>query len=269
VVGQGSAPSAWSVDRFGDEYARQLRVLLPRALAVAVNRQIDTHKASGLNTLYAFGGAWPVVYEELVDHIAGLDGARVVRPRGRSFSLVMVNGNVLFPFRYANDLTTSPTGAWPALGLNTTCRDLLAAFGPKPRYEQGELFPVETAAPAEAPLGDVAPDNVVLVAFAASARAGLLSVGWGEAALLGDGGLAWNCFEMLPGPGGMAPPAAGGGPVPVDGPQRPSGPDRSSGTRRFDEAPLPDPVLQPRPASEQADATAIDPRQDGPLADEA
>jgi hypothetical protein len=111
----------------------------------------------------------------------------------------------------------------------------------------------------------------VLVAFAANAQAGLLSVGWGEAALLSDNELAWTCFEALPRPDGSAPPAAGDEPVPVDGPRRPSGPDGGSGARRFDEAPVPDPVLKPRSASEQTSSaeTTIGRRDRGRVADEA
>jgi hypothetical protein len=253
---QGSRPSEWSVGRFGERSAAQLCDLVPRALAVAVNRQVYTHHASGLASLYAYGGAWPVVYEELVNHVGGLDGVRVVRPKGKSFQLVVVNGSLVVPFRYANDLTTPLTDQRTAQRLNRTCQELLTAFGPEPSHEQGELFPVHATESNDAILGDITPGAIVMATFAANAQAGLLAVGWGEAALQADGGLSWKYHEMLPLPKDIASPTIHIEPLPLPGTRWPAGHDQGSDTRRFDDAPLPAPSLSPRPHGAQLDAGA-------------
>jgi hypothetical protein len=259
-VAQGPKPSEWAVGRFG-EHAAQLAELVPKALAVAVNRQIHAHLASGLDSLYAYGGAWPVVYEELVNHVSRLDGARVIRPKGKSFRLVMVNGSLLVPFRYADDLTTAPTDQRTTHRLNKTCQELLTTFGPPPPYEQGELFPAEAAEAPEVILGEVAPETVVMVFFAANAQAGLLAVGWGEAALVHDGSLAWRHDEALPLPKNITRPAIEGEPLPFDGATWPTEHEQGRDTRRFDSAPLPDPPLEARPADER-------PHADRPLSEQ-
>jgi hypothetical protein len=258
-VGLEAGPSEWAVQRFGDRYAQSLWALVPTAMAAAVSRQIDTHQASGLRSLHAYGGAWPAQYEELVNHVGGLDGVEVVRPAGSAVHLVVVNGHLLVPFRYADELTTPMTDPRVTQRLNKTCRALLGQFGPDPDVNQltltDELFPAGDDVMAEPKLlGDLEPDGMVLVFFAANVDAGLLEVGWGEAALPSDGSLQWKHTELLPLP--KTPPAAGGQPVPVDGPRRPTGPDRSAGVRRFDEAPLPDPILNPRTPAEQSDVNA-------------
>jgi hypothetical protein len=245
-VAQGRGPSEWAVGRFGEQYATQLIELVPSALGVAVNRQIDAHLASGLDSMYAYGGAWPVVYEELVDHVRGLDGVQVLHPKGKSFQLVMVNGSLLFPFRYAEDLTTSLTDPRTARRLNKTCQELLTTFGPPPPYEQDALFPIEGSRTTDVILSDVTPGSIVMVFFAANAQAGLLAVGWGEAALLHDGSLAWNYDEVLPLPKHLTRPLIEGEQLPFDG-------TRWTTEHRFDTAPLPAPALEARPADQQRD----------------
>jgi hypothetical protein len=264
-VAQESEPSAWSIGRFGRRYAEELWRLVPQALTTAVNRQIYTHQASGLDSLYAYGGAWPAVYEELVNHVGGLDGVQVVRPRGKSFRLVLVNSILVVPFRYSDDLATPVTDPRTTQRLNKTCQDLLAAFGPGPSQEQGELFPVPAAKAQEAMLGDVNPESMVMTFFAANAQAGLLAVGWGEAALRRYGNLRWKYHEAIPLPKSATRTSGISGSVPVSG-QR-----RSADHRRFDEAPLPDPSLNPRTVAQQRDPNppVSEEPQRRPLADDA
>jgi hypothetical protein len=250
-------PSEWAVQRFGERYAERLWTLIPTALAAAVSRQIDTHQASGLRSLHAYGGAWPAQYEELVTHVGGLDGVEVVRPSGLAVHLVVVNGHLLVPFRYADDLTTSLTDPSVTQRLNKTCRTLLGRLGPDPDTEQLTLFddlfpaPDTDAASGAKLLGDVKPDGMVLVFFSANADAGLLEVGWGDAALPSDGSLRWKHSELLPLP---KTPLAGSELV-VAGLRRPTGADRGAGGRRFDEAPQPDPALTPRTPTKPAEVT--------------
>jgi hypothetical protein len=128
-------------------------------------------------------------------------------------------------------------------------------LGPDPDAEQrtlsDDLFPASDTDATSGPKlpGDLKPDGMALVFFSANVDAGLLEVGWGDAALPSDGSLQWRYSELLPLP--KTPPSTGKQLVPVDGPRRPAGADRGADGRRFDEAPQPDPILKPRPDQAQ------------------
>jgi hypothetical protein len=249
-----SGADPWITARFG-EHADTVSQVVPRAIAAAVVRQIEAHKASGLRTRHAYGGAWPAQYEELVSSLAQHPGVEIVRPRGWAVHLVLLDGCLLVPFRFAEQLTTSLTDPQVTRKLNKSCRQLLGEFGPEPTIEQpslfDELFPPQPAgdeAEIEAAprlLGESEPEAIVLVVFAANEDAGLLRVGFAEAALPANGDLQWLHIEWLPLP--TVPGTAGvGRPVSVPDPRH----SPVTGAARFDDAPLPEPMLDPRPAGD-------------------
>jgi hypothetical protein len=256
-----AGPSQWAAARFG-QYAGMVARLAPQAIAAAVARQIDAHEAAGLRTRHAYGGAWPAQYEELTLQLGARDGVEVVRPRGSAVHMVLVNGCLLVPFRYAENLATNLTDPRVASQLNKTCRELLGLFGPQTESSQPTLsdglFPMPAAvAAASEPrlLGDTEPDAIVLVVFAANEQAGLLRIGFAEAALQDDGGVQWQHTEWLPLPA-SASQAGHARPVLVGGPLRTAG-----AATRFDDAPLPEPQLNPRTAAERVGP--IDEQGDG------
>ena len=228
-------PSPWAIGKFG-EHAEALWELVPAAMGAAVERQMDAHAASRLGTLQAFGGAWPARFEELVDRLKPLAGVEVVRPTGAAFQLVVVNGQLLVPFRYADDLGTSHREPRATRRLNKSVRELLTEYGAGPEWVTDELFPISDAAPTSEArlLGDLRPEGMVLVYFAANAKAGLLSLGWGEAAVVKGGELDWRFTEMLPLPKPSSP--LGARPAPVDGPRIVA--NGGSPLPRFDDAPM-------------------------------
>jgi hypothetical protein len=245
-----SVAGPWIAQRFG-EHAETLMRVVPQAIATAVARQIDAHKASGLRTRHAYGGAWPAQHEELASALAQHDGVEVVRPRGWPVHLVLVNGCLLLPFRFAEQATTSLTDPQVTRRLNKSCRQLLGEFGPESTVERPTLFdglfppPATADADGEAEprlLGDAEPEAIVLVVFAANEDAGLLRVGFAEAALPDNGELQWQHIEWLP-----LPTAGVGRPSSVGGPLR----SPATAAARFDDAPLPEPTLDPRPAHER------------------
>jgi hypothetical protein len=251
-----SVADPWIIARFGS-HADTVSQVVPRAIAAAVARQIEAHKASGLRTRHAYGGAWPAQYEELVSALAQHPGVEIVRPRGWAVHLVLVNGCLLVPFRYAEQLTTSLTDPQVTRNLNKSCRQLLGQFGPEATIEQPSLFeglfpPPSTDADGEAEteapprlLGESEPDAIVLVVFAANEDAGLLRVGFAEAALPDNGDLQWLHIKWLSLP--TAPGTTGSGqPVRVPDPRQSPG----TAAPRFDDAPLPEPMLDPRPAGD-------------------
>ncbi|MDG4820486.1 hypothetical protein O7635_01290 [Asanoa sp. WMMD1127] len=231
--------SSWLADRFGSHAEAVVREV-PAAIAAAVVRQMDAHAAAGLHTLHAFGGAWPAQHEELVRRLAPLDGAEIVHPRGSAMHLVLLNGCLLVPFRYAED-SSSLTDPRVARKLNKTRRELLGQFGsdagPAQPTLSDVLFPPAAAGEAEPRLlGDAEPAAIVLVVFAANEQSGLLKVGLADAALA-EGELLWRHVEWLPLPGDEKPVAVGEAPR----------------MARFDDAPLPIPSLDPVPLPRTAD----------------
>ena len=198
-----SEPSPWAVARFGYAIAVALAELIPAALHAAVGRQMDAQQASGLRTLYPFGGAWPARYEELASHLRGVAGVRVVRPYKRSFEVVVANNVVLLPFEYAKDLTTRLDDLRVLGGLNKLTVELLAQYGPEPSHHQPTLDGladiadnVDNTNPDL--LRGLTPDGVVIVFYAADFRTGLLRVGWGEAAIGAGNSPVWTYTEDLP-----------------------------------------------------------------------
>jgi hypothetical protein len=220
---------------------------------------MDAHAASRLTTLQAFGGAWPARYEELVDRLKDLDGVEVVRPAGAAFRLVAVNGQLLVPFRYADDLSISHREPRATKRLNKSVRELVATYGATPEWVTDELFPVPDAVTASESklLGDLRPEGMVLVFFAANAKAGLLCLGWGEATVVAGGELGWGFTEMLPLPKVSSPQA--GRPVPVDGPRVGAG----EPLRRFDDAPMVAPKITARNAPIDADGQSAEKAVEG------
>ena len=241
-------PSRWAIEKFG-EHAEALREVVPAAIGAAVERQMEAHAASRLSTLQAFGGAWPARYEEFVERLKGFAGVEVVRPAGAAFQLAVVNGQVLVPFRYADDLGTSHREPRVTKRLNKGVRELLSEYGATPEWVTEELFTISGAVtPGARLLGDVRPEGMVLVFFAANAKAGLLSLGWGEAAAVAGGELVWGFTEILPLPKPLS--SVGGPPAPVDGPRIVAG--GGSPLPRFDDAPMVAPEITARNAPVEA-----------------
>lgn len=239
-----AGPSPWAIGKFGD-HAETLWKLVPAAMGAAVERQMDAHAASRLSTLQAFGGAWLARYEELVERLKGLCGVEVVKPAGAAFQLAVINGQALVLFRYADDLGTSHREPRATRRLNKLVRELLTEDGAAPEWVTDELFPISDATIASGAklLGDLQPEGMVLVFFAANAKAGLLSLGWGQAAVVAGGELDWGFTEVLPLPKLSSP--VGGRAVPVDGPRTASG---GWPPPRFDDAPMVAPEITPRNA---------------------
>jgi hypothetical protein len=87
---------------------------------------------------------------------------------------------------------------------------------------------------------------MVLVFFAANAKAGLLSLGWGEATVVAGGELDWGFTELLPLP--KPPTPEGGRPMPIASPRVGAG----EPLRRFDNAPMAAPAITARNAPADA-----------------
>src|SRR4051794_35232043 len=74
---------------------------LHTALADAQDAQ-DAQKGSRSGLLSTFGATRAARrYECIVDALKQMDGAQVVKPKGSPHELVLLDGNLFYPFRYA------------------------------------------------------------------------------------------------------------------------------------------------------------------------
>src|SRR4051812_5467991 len=87
-VDRGAQPSAWAVDRFGDALAERLWRRVPQAIAAAVDRAVDAHKESQLDTAHVFGSArWVGQYQALATWLGDLEDAQLITPPGRFYQV--------------------------------------------------------------------------------------------------------------------------------------------------------------------------------------
>jgi hypothetical protein len=204
-----NGPSPWAIDRFGPHLAVELWALVPQAIGAAVNRALDAHEASRMQTDHAFGAGWSLPFEELVNHLQALDGVRLISPSRAFYQLVLVRGQVLLPWRYADGEGVSIEDSHAVRRLGVLGRELLRRFGPPPRWREDPL-PLfdDVAEQRQADLVSSAldeldsPPRVVIVGFASNSTKGLLSLCWGEASLAEGGSLNWRYHEDLP----LSPP---------------------------------------------------------------
>ncbi|MET9778377.1 hypothetical protein ABZ023_29700 [Streptomyces sp. NPDC006367] len=104
----GVTPSRWAVEQFGKHVAEVMRHVvtgLVRGQKAARLVQVAAEGA-GAEDKRAYGSMWATRYHHVVSQfdLASLPGYELHRPKGASYSLAVVNGRVLIPFRHATTL---------------------------------------------------------------------------------------------------------------------------------------------------------------------
>jgi hypothetical protein len=268
--------SSWARERFG-ERATQVCVALVEALHQALADAQDAQKISKARLLFTFGSAQATRrYECIVDALKEMDGIQVVKPKGSPHELVVINGNLIYPFRYAKE------GSVPIQRARVTEKkvsgliaELFMLYGPEPQQpslfdqssgdadgdaEGAERVPVLTALPKDT--------RLVLLAYASNDKSGVLNAWLGEGELGTRGRVHWlpGRYEQLP----LAWPGGGesrdGGPSvplgPVPGPRvtDPSGPAASPAAGpRFDDGAMPSVPLTTRAPVERENNESFPP----------
>jgi hypothetical protein len=255
------SPQGWAAGRFGDR-AGAVRRQIVASLTEAVANAQDAQRWSRSDKRFPYGHTLMTRrYEALVEGFRHEPGFQTVRPYGSPHHLVVLDGNLLLPFRYAEDDTTPIAEARVSDGrISALVRELFDRFGPAATYRQEELdlsidredeHDLEAWAAADGPADGPSvirpaltrlPDDtrLVPVAYSGNAHAGLLRLYWGEAELLDDlGHLRWLHCEPIP---LTIAPSSGGV-------------AEASGAARFDQGTVPDLALRARPPVERADET--------------
>ena len=197
---QDAPVSRWAQSRFGDR-AHQVQQAVVDALVGALDDAQNAQQVSKSGTRHTFGATVMArKHERLAAELGDMDGARLVRTAGSPFPLVLVNGCLLFPFRYAQDAKVPIRDARVTdRRVSGRVRAIFTRLAPRPAYEQGLLFPEDSEQESEiadlGPAFDELPQDtkLVLIAFAGNDQAGLISIWWGEADLLDEyGRLRWT-----------------------------------------------------------------------------
>jgi hypothetical protein len=241
--------TGWSDRKFGTDAATALAKQLPLALQAAHSRALAAHQAGGLSSNDAYGGVLALAqHEEIVDRASEIAGATVHKPPRSRYKLLMANGALIFPWRYASDLSDPLSVAQLRRPVSQLRQDLFA-LGPEPTWQQPTLEEDEEEAADRAERAHrretllealtALEASLVVVAYASNPRAGILDIQWGDAALLDHGYLEWRHVEPLPVTT-----------LPMQANYDHSAIEAASGTtsaRAFNEAPLSDLVLGTKP----------------------
>lgn len=194
-------PSSWAVEQFGEHAATVMKCVaggLQRAQLAARRVQLAAD-AEGGTTRRPYGSMWETRYTFVVDHfkLANVPGYQPYRPFGASYHLAVINGRVLIPFRFANNLHTPPSQA----RITTQIPQAEGRRqGVKPSPSLFDEFPVGGDADADVTVAEAVADaraenlHVIYIAFAANADSDdVLGAWWGEPiALEDDGSLIWT-----------------------------------------------------------------------------
>ncbi|GAA1659872.1 hypothetical protein GCM10009733_066930 [Nonomuraea maheshkhaliensis] len=194
--------SQWAHDTFGQR-APLIRQGVAEALSVALENARDAQKVAQTDHLHPFGFTlMSRKFEALAEAFEDMGDVRIVKPGGSQHELVVLDGKLLFPFRYAKDRSLTVMSARIGDGRpSALVQALFNRFGPEPRIRQLTLHDLPPhAVPVAEALGDLPDDTrLVLIAYAANAHAGLLDAWWGEAELLDRfGSLRWHQCEPIP-----------------------------------------------------------------------
>lgn len=195
-MAQQPQPSQWAVAQFGahaPDVARHVVLGLVRGQRSArVVQEVAT--GEGADDRRAYGSMWAARYKVVVDQfeLADLPGYEAIKPKGASYSLAVINGRVLIPFRHATSLKEPISRA----RLGTKIPRAVSRANGVPSAPT--LFEVD-GADAEPTVAEAAAAahkenlTVVYVAYVANADSDdVLAAWWGTpTSLEDDGSMSW------------------------------------------------------------------------------
>jgi hypothetical protein len=194
----------WAIETFGARGV-SIRNLVPQLVREEHTASADAQDASGHRSKGVYGEFWRGILEKF-EQFGKLPGATLVRPGLAPYSIPVINGVALFPWRYSRnfdgDLTTTrfvtseARAAMFDLGDVVTQPELnLGLPRPELTAEEQQLVEIVEAAMNDA---QVTSGKLVVVAISSSVI-GLHDMMWGEVTLNNDGNLEWGFHENLMG----------------------------------------------------------------------
>lgn len=196
--GDPVAPSAWAIERFGQQAGR-LAAAVPVQLARAHAKAHATHLTAGLKKRSPYGVTLAEAVRENLAEMARALGESVRDVRGYEYAVI--NEHALFPYRYADrqkalDRARLPSNASP------TRRRLFRAHGPQSPeglFELDDDLTTEEYVELHEAFEELgASTKLVCVFFTADVERGIHVIHWGEAHLEPDRTFTWPHSEQLP-----------------------------------------------------------------------
>lgn len=192
---------AWALKTFGADGVL-VREEIPSIIRNCHTSMANSQAESGMKHTGVYGNIWRKCLDEFVHILGKFPSAEIISRRG--YKLVSFNGVILFPWRYARELSTDITSKPFAISetrislfeleYDTGQQRLDIDFEhPELTQEEQELLEAEYAALQEE-LSSF--HRVVIVPYASNPSA-LHSINWGEATMDSAGYLNFKTLESL------------------------------------------------------------------------
>jgi hypothetical protein len=192
----------WAIETFGAPGV-SIRNLVPRLVREEHTASADAQEASGHRSKGVYGEFWRGILEKF-EQFGKLPGATLIRPGQAPYSIPVINGVALFPWRYGRsrggDLVATPfvtsearAAMFDLSGVETQPELNLGLPWPELTPEEQQLAEIVEAAMSDA---HVTSGKLVVVAISSSVI-GLHDMMWGEVTLSSDGCLEWGFHENL------------------------------------------------------------------------
>lgn len=196
------AGAHWAASTFG-EAGLAIRARIPEMVRAEQEASADAQDASGHRSLSVFGQFWRGMLERF-EEFGALPGVTFANPGRAPYRVPVINGVVLFPWRYG-DGRQGPVNGVPF--ATSFAREALFKLGPLPVQDQFD-FGVDLARPAPenaalaaaimtAAIGDGGQRPKVVVVAIAASKVGVQDITWGEVQLSPDGHLEFLDGESL------------------------------------------------------------------------
>ncbi len=194
----------WAIETFGAPGV-SIRNLVPQLVREEHTASADAQEASGHRSKGVYGEFWRGILEKF-EQFGKLPGAALIRPGQAPYSIAVINGVALFPWRYGRnrdgDLATTPfvtsearAAMFDLSGAETQPELNLGLLRTELTPEEQQLAEIVEAAMSDA---HVTSGKLVVVAISSSVI-GLHDMTWGEVTLNSDGCLEWGFHENLTG----------------------------------------------------------------------
>lgn len=190
----------WAIETFGP-HGVHIRNLVPQLVREEHTASADAQEASGHRSKGVYGEFWRGILERF-EQFGKLPGATLIRPGQAPYSIPVINGVALFPWRYGRssdgDLATTPfvtsdarSAMFDLSGVETQPELSLGLPHPELTHEEQKLAEFVLAAMSDA---KVTSGKLVVVAISSSII-GLHDMTWGDVDLTADGCVGWGDFH--------------------------------------------------------------------------
>ncbi|RJQ83388.1 hypothetical protein D5S17_00475 [Pseudonocardiaceae bacterium YIM PH 21723] len=191
-------PSQWAIEQFGEHAAKVMRhVIIGLARGQQAARLVQAAaEDAGAGDRRAYGSMWATRYKSVVEQfdLAVLPCYQAYKPKGASYSLAVINGRVLIPFRHA---TTRNVPISRARLSTKIPRDVSRENGVEPAPTLFDILPATAADPSVADVVAAAQAEnltVIYIGYVANADSDqVLDAWWGTPDWLEDDGtMHWD-----------------------------------------------------------------------------